>query len=179
MRTLLFGAKPSAFLSIATTRYHAKRNKEKFLKAAEIVERYFYVDDLCSGDNNDDDDIKLYQDLTQLTSLGGFRLAKWISNSQELMRHIPEEDRSTTTKVDLQQYSTTASCINVPRPKALRLRWNPKSDTCHFDFDVGEPKQGTKRELVSLVAKLYDPLGLLSPFTVRAKLMTQDLEKRI
>ena len=33
----------------------------------------------------------------------------------------------------------------------------------------------TKRTISSVIAKLYDPLGLLAPVTVRAKLMLQSL----
>ena len=33
----------------------------------------------------------------------------------------------------------------------------------------------TKRELASLAAKIFDPIGLISPFTVRSKLLLQSL----
>ena len=42
--TLLFGAKPCPFLSIATTRYHAEKNKRKFPQAAQVAKDNVYVE---------------------------------------------------------------------------------------------------------------------------------------
>ena len=33
----------------------------------------------------------------------------------------------------------------------------------------------TKREVASLAAKVFDPIGLIAPFTVRSKLLLQSL----
>lgn len=51
------------------------------------------------------------------------------------------------------------------------VSWNPISDILLLKFDVHELKIGTKRELVSLMAKVYDPLVLLSPFTIQSKIL--------
>ena len=90
MVTLLFGAKPYPYLAIATTRCLAEKNREKFPKAAQVLKDDFYVEDLCSGDKSDDKVIKLYHDLTQLMALGGFQLAKWSRNSEDVMKEIPD-----------------------------------------------------------------------------------------
>ena len=38
--------------------------------------------------------------------------------------------------------------------------------------------QLTKRSVLSIAAKVFDPLGLLDPFTVRAKMTLQELRKQ-
>ena len=38
--------------------------------------------------------------------------------------------------------------------------------------------QFTKRSVLSIAAKVFDPLGLLEPFTVKAKMMLQELWKQ-
>ena len=38
--------------------------------------------------------------------------------------------------------------------------------------------QLTKRIVLSIAAKVFDPLGLLEPFTVRAKMMLKELWKQ-
>jgi hypothetical protein len=35
--------------------------------------------------------------------------------------------------------------------------------------------QGTKRSLTSIASKLFDPFGFLSPYTIRAKILFQEL----
>ena len=85
-----FWSKPYPHLSIATTRYRAEKNREKFPQAVQVVKDDFYVDDLCSGDKSDDKVTRLYHDLTQLMALGGFQIAKWASNSEDVMKEIPD-----------------------------------------------------------------------------------------
>jgi len=36
----------------------------------------------------------------------------------------------------------------------------------------------TKRSLLSLASRMFDPMGLISPFTVRAKILFQELWRR-
>src|SRR5438874_13593192 len=60
--------------------------------------------------------------------------------------------------------------------KALGIKWNPNGD--HFYFDVEEKKPAmkiTKREVLSEIARTFDPIGWLTPTTVIAKILFQDL----
>lgn len=58
---------------------------------------------------------------------------------------------------------------------ALGLHWHPTSDTFHFTFEQPTSHSITKRTILSLIAKLYDPLGLLAPVIIRAKILMQEL----
>ena len=67
-----------------------------------------------------------------------------------------------------------------PVRKALGLKWNTPTDSLVFMIELDFVKLKsetlfTKRELASLVAKIFDPIGLISPFTVRSKLLLQSL----
>ena len=59
------------------------------------------------------------------------------------------------------------------------MRWNVSTD--HFLFDLGDiaslakASEPTKRHIVSIVGKFYDPLGFLSPIVVRFKVLFQEL----
>ena len=57
--------------------------------------------------------------------------------------------------------------------------WNTRSDELFFDFDdlitYAKSLPITKRALLKLPAKIFDPLGFLSPFTIRLKVMFQIL----
>ncbi|XP_065665646.1 uncharacterized protein LOC136087068 [Hydra vulgaris] len=63
--------------------------------------------------------------------------------------------------------------------KVLGLLWNEKSDDFHFNFSaiVQEALNlpFTKRNLLSVGAKFYDPLGLISPIVIVTKLLFQAL----
>lgn len=63
----------------------------------------------------------------------------------------------------------------MSRIKVLGLTWQPNSDTFKF---VSEPSANlniTKRTVLSVIAQLYDPLGLLSPVIICAKTLLQEL----
>jgi hypothetical protein len=61
--------------------------------------------------------------------------------------------------------------------KVLGSIWNTASDTLEFNFSnlVDEAKSlpPTKRSLLKISAKIFDPLGLLSPFTIQWKVLFQ------
>ena len=60
----------------------------------------------------------------------------------------------------------------------LGVKWNCKSDTFHLDLvHIAERVEGlepTKRNVLSLLASLFDPLGLISPVTVSMKILFQE-----
>ena len=63
----------------------------------------------------------------------------------------------------------------------MGLAWDSLKDEIEFDFskmaiENGE-KQPTKRSILSTLASLFDPLGLISPIGVSGKVLIQELCK--
>ena len=72
-------------------------------------------------------------------------------------------------------------CFGKPL-KALGICWNT---IIVFFFFLSVPKSvlkvddpETKRSLLSIASRIFDPMGLLTPFTIRAKIFFQDLWQR-
>ena len=69
--------------------------------------------------------------------------------------------------------------ISNGEQKVLGVRWNFDDD--HFVFDLKEIAclarhiEATKRNVVSVAAKFYDPLGFLSPVIMEFKILLQEL----
>jgi hypothetical protein len=63
--------------------------------------------------------------------------------------------------------------------KVLGLPWNCETDTFHFDLArVADRATGlipTKRNILSILAALYDPLGIVSPILVTVKVLFQEI----
>ncbi|XP_032676814.1 uncharacterized protein LOC116846716 [Odontomachus brunneus] len=55
----------------------------------------------------------------------------------------------------------------------LGLEWSPKPDAFQIRVSLLPASQETKREILAAIAKLYDPLGLLTPVILAAKLVMQ------
>ncbi|GFV94983.1 uncharacterized protein TNCV_1029811 [Trichonephila clavipes] len=59
--------------------------------------------------------------------------------------------------------------------KALGLTWNSMKDIFIFNLKVNFPDNITKRSFLSQSARLFDPLGFLTPCTVSIKIFYQQL----
>jgi hypothetical protein len=99
--------------------------------------------------------------------LAGFRLRKWSSNEPSVVASIPESDRLSAVEINKEEPSKT---------KTLGVLCDPERDV--FAFRVEPPdanKTPTKRNVLSAIAAVYDPLQFLSPFLVRAKILMQEI----
>ena len=60
--------------------------------------------------------------------------------------------------------------------KTLGVLWCPMDDVFKFQVNLpGKSHNRTKRSFLKKIATLFDPLGLLSPYTVRAKFLLQEM----
>ena len=176
MTRVTFGVISSPFLAICIIQEHVKRCEETFPEASHEILRNTYVDDFASGRDGVSEALKLQQSTSELMQQAGFNLTKWSSNSSELMQTIPEKDRASHGLIKLESDLREARSVT----KALGLKWNTRADSLVFTMDVNSVKSGseklyTKREVASLAAKMFDPIGLITPFTVRSKLLLQGL----
>ena len=63
--------------------------------------------------------------------------------------------------------------------KVLGVQWTPTDD--HFVFDISQfcqlarELQPTRRNIVGLIARFYDPLGEISPVIVKLKILVDEL----
>jgi hypothetical protein len=63
--------------------------------------------------------------------------------------------------------------------KVLGLNWNTKSDEFYFEYDelydyaINLPL--SKRSVLKVTAKIFDPIGILTPFTIGMKILFQEL----
>ena len=96
---------------------------------------------------------------------GGFNLTKWASNSKEVLSHIEEQEQSQSSTID----------FNASEPlKALGICWDTLNDCSVFCV----PPNVLKRSLLSIASRISDPMGLITPFTIRAKMLFQELWQR-
>ena len=68
------------------------------------------------------------------------------------------------------------SCDEISAVKTLEVLWLATEDVFTFKSDcVLEKFQPTKRNFLKRIATLFDPLGMLSPFIVGAKVLMQEI----
>ncbi|XP_054259448.1 uncharacterized protein LOC128984179 [Macrosteles quadrilineatus] len=158
-----FGVNSSPYLAIRTLHQLAEDEGKDFPEAANVLRTQTYVDDIVTGADTVDEAKNLQNQLIQLLNRGHFELRKWTSNSPELLQSLPDTHKDSPVFLE-----------NTPDPhfSILGLHWSPDSDNFSFHLNL-PPKTLTKRHVLSLVAKIYDPCGFLSPCTMTAKCFIQ------
>ena len=164
--TVTFGVASAPFQAIKTLHQIADDNADECPLAAEIIKHDFYVDDLVSGCDSQEVALVLQKQLIDVLARGGFPLRKWTSSDPALLESLPAEMRETSLPLDFNPDATI---------KTLGLKWQPALDQFVFAVKLPPSSQVTKRSMLSELAKLFDPLGLMSPVTIRGKILFQSL----
>lgn len=164
LKTVTFGTSSAPFQAIRSLHQVGNEIEHEKPEIAHAIKRKFYVDDFLSSKDTVDEAINEQQGVSNALSLYGFNLCKWKSNSIDFQNRIPETQRENVLEI------SDNSC------KALGILWQPMHDVFTFRLSLEELKLPlTKRKLVSEIAKLFDPIGWLSPSIILAKLIIQQL----
>lgn len=165
LTTVTYGTTSAPFLAIRTLQQLASDEAMQYPKAAVLAMRDFYVDDVLSGGNSTEEVLALQTELINMMKAGKFTLRKWSSNEMAVIKHLPEEMR------DMSAVEISPDEVR----KSLGVHWAPFDDTFRFKVQISESDKITKRQILSEVAKIFDPLGWLSPIIIRAKMLIQEL----
>lgn len=169
MLRLTFGTACAPYLAVKSLQQLAKDEQIKYPNASEITLRDFYMDDLLTGCDTEEETLEIFEQMNKLMSEGGFRLQKWCTNSEKLQKHIKHESQ----KSDQPYVFKTNDVIKV-----LGICWNKESDTFEYLLQLPEMSENfTKRQVLSDIARLYDPMGWIAPVIVTAKIFMQLLWK--
>ena len=161
-KVVLFGPTSSPFMLHATLDYHLKLHS---LSVSMDMKNNLYVDNIISGCCSEEAILHYYKEATSIMSEASFHLCSWESNSQKLQ---------TIAKADGVLDSNTT--VNL-----LGLKWNTCTDTIAIASRQLKPKGDipvTKRSILQGTSKLYDPLGWLTPITICARMLMQELWKK-
>ena len=194
---VVIGVTASPFLLSGTIKHHIEKYHEE---DPEFVHKFLssiYVDDLSSGDEDDNAAYELYIKSKQRLSEGGFNLRKFLSNSPILLQRIQQNEdtvaisQSTTyvvndvcTEDKSYSKSTVGNLQEVPlekEEKILGIRWNYVSDrhmsvfNCQKIVQAARKLEPTKQNVIGIVSRFYDPRGVLARITVKLKMLFQEL----
>jgi hypothetical protein len=164
LHTLTYGTASAPYLAMKCLQQLAHEFAEKFPHASKVLSENMYMDDILTGTNTLEDAITLRDNVINVLDKGGFALAKWSSNDDSILSGLP------TTNNSIIPLDSNAST------KTLGLSLNCKRDILKYNIKINpKTNQITKRTILSTIASIYDPLSLLSPIFVEAKLILQKL----
>ena len=152
-----FGIICSPFLLEGTLQFHLKKEGSSI---AKLINDNIYVDNVCVGVNSVEEGLQFYKEAKDIFKGASMNSREWTSNCDEFLDHLPEEEKLKGNVI-----------------KVFGLVWNQVGDYLQIpsfkvnldEFDI------TKRQVLSGISKLYDPLGLISPVTFLGKVFLQKL----
>ncbi|XP_025997325.1 uncharacterized protein LOC113005694 [Solenopsis invicta] len=162
--TVTYDTSSASYLATRCLKWLAEQYTNDFPIRSTCVGRDFYVDDVLTGADTISEAKILREQTIQLLRSGAFELSKWASNCPDLLADINAQNDGVFT-IDTGMETSI-----------LGVHWNQFQDTFHFSYK-SDHNQSTvsKRIILFEVSRLFDPLGLLGPIIVLAKLILQEL----
>lgn len=162
MNGVTFGIISAPFQANFVLRKHADRFIVQFPGAHDSIHSTTYVDDVAGNRMKLDEAQTLASEIYELLLLASMKSHKWIASCKEILKNIPPELWSKADK-----------------HKVLGVQWDTNLDKINFEFvkNLQVNLVETKRSLLEQAATIYDPMGLISPFVLKAKLLFQQLWK--
>lgn len=167
LNTNTYGLRSSPYISMRALRELAHQERDRFPLAAGVLENDFFVDDCLTGAPSLQQARELRAELELIMKAGGYELRKWISNEPELLDDLPKDH--------LQNPYLFSDPENPQTIAVLGVQYNPVNDMFTYKSSVSEESNVTKRTILSLIARTYDPCGWISPVVFKAKAFIQRL----
>jgi Pao retrotransposon peptidase. len=165
MTTVVFGDAPSPCQAVHVLR----RTAEEFgsPELLDLTKRHFYMDDFLTSYQTKEEAVRINTSVKNTLENGNFKLGKWMSNSEHV-QHLMNP-QATGKEVDLAAKTGTV----------LGIVWNPRTDCISFALKNWNEERiiFSRRGLLSKVSGIFDPLGTVAPFTVKGKIMIQNLTR--
>ena len=163
---VVFRANCSQYLLSSVVRFHASKYNNVEKKFSEKVAKSFYVDDFNSTAKDISEGIEIYKKIKLRFLDASFNVRKWKTNNPDLQNYFNRKEN---------QFSPASEIQTNDKVKVLGIVWDTKSDHLVFSFEnLIESFNNiipTKRNILSLIAKFYDPIGLTQPIIIKLKLL--------
>ncbi|XP_039435934.2 uncharacterized protein LOC120417801 [Culex pipiens pallens] len=168
LQTVTYGLGPSPFQATMALKQAAADHQDEFPRAAEVVEKGTYMDDILTGADTLEEACELQREVTGLLAKACFSAHKWCANHSDIVRAVPEELRGNSFEVTDDNAKTTV--------KTLGVTWNSIEDWFSVSVpDFDELDEMTRRKLLSQLAKIFDPLGFFGPVITYVKLILREV----
>ncbi|KAF0721556.1 Integrase catalytic domain-containing protein, partial [Aphis craccivora] len=165
LNTVTYGVNCAPFLALRVLQCIASDDCEHFRGVRQALECHTYVDDICDGADTIPQLLQLQSDLILVLQKSGIELKKWASNTPSVLDAVPTADRACVP--------TSFDTVDGYSTRVLGLEWHPGTDHFCCALNLTSPHVFTKRGVLSVVARIFDPLGVFAPTVLLAKFIMQ------
>ena len=170
MKRLTFRVTSSPFLATQVLHQLAQIKQHSHPHASSVILSSFYVDDCLTGASSVEEASSLQKELCDLLQSAGMTMRKWHSNSSHFLETVPEHLHELA---DLYIPKEPSDSL-----KTLGIHWHIGEDQFYILTPLVDSTQPpTKRDVVSITARVFHALGWFAPATLLGKILMQDLWK--
>lgn len=153
LTTATFGTSCAPYLAIRCLQYISDNCKITHPLASNAIRNEFYVDDFISGAFSMKEALLKQTEIRQVLEKYKLLLRKWSSNDKSANSNIPSYLLDTSNEISFDE---------TDYRKTLGINWSQVQDS--FFFSINSSNEAncphfTKRQVLSLISRLYDPLG--------------------
>ncbi|GFV97600.1 integrase catalytic domain-containing protein [Trichonephila clavipes] len=159
LSTVTYGTVSAPYLAQRTLTQLSMDEEANFPIAASVLRNNLYMDDVLCGAATLEEAIVLRQQLKGILKSAGMELHKLCANHEKLSPD-PEQNYNFAT---------------LTETKTLGVSWKPNLDCLLIKVKVCLDSSYTKRDVLSTIAKIFDPVGLMAPVISKAKIFLQRL----
>ncbi|GAA6087427.1 uncharacterized protein LOC119211075 isoform X1 [Tachysurus ichikawai] len=157
MNRVVFRVVSSPFLLAATIRTHLKQYESEQPETVADLRESLYVDDLIASSPDVKKACSITTQAKAILAAAGIELQKWTTISSDLRaRWMNDQIES---PADSEMHNVTL--------KVLGLIWRQDHDDFVFNLqqvlDVLKRKKSTKRSVLQISSRIFDPIGFLFP----------------
>lgn len=164
LNTVTYGTASAPFQAVRCMQELATTDGNDLPMGQKVLLHDFYVDDMLTGSDDEQSVINIYNEVKTLLNRGQMVIRKFQSNSYRVLQDIPLEDHGTFLTIGDKEVL-----------KTLGMIWVPDSDEFSYSYECDNSRKPTRRVILSEISRLFDPLGLIQPIVIKAKLFMQRL----
>ncbi|GFW52390.1 uncharacterized protein TNCV_2796481 [Trichonephila clavipes] len=159
LSTVTYGSVSAPYLAQRTLTQLSMDEEATFPIAASVLRNNLYMNDVLCGAATLEEAIVLRQELKGILKSAGMELHKLCANHEKLSPD-PEQNYNFAT---------------LTETKTLGVSWKPNLDCFLIKVKVCLDSSYTKRDVLSTIAKIFDPVGLMAPVISKEKIFLQRL----
>lgn len=171
--SVFFGGKSSPSQVLYVKDKNANMFKTKYPQAVKSIKENNYMDDWIKSFKEIEEAKEQISQVIEINKAANWEMHAWGSNEPSVLKMISPNN--------LQEKSI--NLMTNTEERVLGLHWLTDSDELIFKFSETKIKselrsgtiRPTKREVLSIIMRIYDPLGLIAPFVIHSKILMQDI----
>ncbi len=163
----VFGNAGSPFVAVFVVKEHARKYVGQFPIAVESINNSTLIDDVLDSADTVAEARNTLVQIRKILADAGMEMAKHFSSEEKVLEGLPQSAKAG------EKLAVSELCQKEGLPsnlKALGIQYDARRDEFSFTMETPHRKVWTKRAVLRLFPRLYDPLGLLLPYTIGARI---------